>query len=1217
MAWSEQQLAAINTANKNLLVAAAAGSGKTSVLVERIIQKILNEDEKLNIDQVLVLTFTNAAATEMRERIAGAITKALTENHNSKHLEKQLVLLNMAAISTIHSFCQNIIKQNFHVLNIDPKFRLANEQEINLLRYDVIETLFEEKYEEGNPEFLKFVDHYGNDRNDEALYNIVLNLYKFSCSHPFPTVWLEQLRTKFVIDAKTIDQTEWASIVKEQIDFDLQEALAYVEELIELASQLGFEFYLPTFETDKKIILAYLENLKGNWDGLRTEIFAYKPPMLKVPKGIEVDEIQKKIFQDKRNKVKDLIKNIKEHYFQMSGADLLSDLAELEPMVKTITDLTLQFSENFARAKAKKAILDFNDLEHFCLKILKDESSTVDKLVPSAVALMVQEKYQEVMVDEYQDTNGVQEAILSLVRKQNKPNLFLVGDVKQSIYRFRLAEPELFLEKYNEYPELGADFARIELAQNFRSRKSVLAGINFIFAQIMSPKVGELDYTRAEWLNPGPDYPTTDQTVFDDKIEFDLIAVAQTSSEESEEEELSGFKIEAEHIAQKIKKLLASETYVFNKETQDYEALQPKDIVILLRSVKNKASVLLESLKNNDLPAYANLDSGYFQELEVKVLLALLDIIDNPRQDIHLATVLYSPILGLSTTELAQLRIANLKEDLWSCLVLSCEDETLEETLLSKIRSFKDNVLKWRALATIKSVPELIWQLFEETGYYDYVGGMPGGLLRQANLRMLYDRAEEYEQTNYRGLFRFLRFVDKIRDGGNDLAVARTLGESENVIRIMSIHKSKGLEFPVVILADMGKKINLQDSKSELLMHKKLGLGPYVTKDDLNLRYHSIARRAIAYKMNMESRAEELRILYVALTRAREKLILVGSVKKIENKTNEWCREVGLAKAKLPDYLIAKAQSYLDWVAPAIARHHDGSILLECGQCLKTTSKIIHEDYSQWSVNIINSSDIKICAIVKSDTDELLSKIAKNQFIDSGGEEKWVQHVLGWQYENKHLQEIPAKLTVTELKRQQDFLADGSELLIKKPDIIKRPQFIQQKTTLTGAEYGTLLHTVMQYLDFQQDLSLSGLKIQLEELVRSEKIAKEQAVKVDLETVAAFFNSDLGQRLLKADLVKREMPFGMMVKACEFYHEVTTETEEIFIQGIIDLLFMENDKLILVDYKTDKGVAIAEVVAKYKLQLELYSRAIEAIFKKPVAEKYLYLFSNNSSIRVK
>ena len=392
MAWSEQQLAAINTANKNLLVAAAAGSGKTSVLVERIIQKILNEDEKLNIDQVLVLTFTNAAATEMRERIAGAITKALTENHNSKHLEKQLVLLNMAAISTIHSFCQNIIKQNFHVLNIDPKFRLANEQEINLLRYDVIETLFEEKYEEGNPEFLKFVDHYGNDRNDEALYNIVLNLYKFSCSHPFPTVWLEQLRTKFVIDAKTIDQTEWASIVKEQIDFDLQEALAYVEELIELASQLGFEFYLPTFETDKKIILAYLENLKGNWDGLRTEIFAYKPPMLKVPKGIEVDEIQKKIFQDKRNKVKDLIKNIKEHYFQMSGADLLSDLAELEPMVKTITDLTLQFSENFARAKAKKAILDFNDLEHFCLKILKDESSTVDKLVPSAVALMVQEK---------------------------------------------------------------------------------------------------------------------------------------------------------------------------------------------------------------------------------------------------------------------------------------------------------------------------------------------------------------------------------------------------------------------------------------------------------------------------------------------------------------------------------------------------------------------------------------------------------------------------------------------------------------------------------------------------------------------------------------------------------------------------------------------------------------------------------------------------------
>ena len=1219
MAWSEQQTAAIETKNKNLLVAAAAGSGKTSVLVERIIQKILHKEEPLNIDQVLVMTFTNAAATEMRERIAFAIANALKEKPNSHHLEKQLVLLNMSSISTIHSFCQNIIKQNFHLLNIDPKFRLANEQEINLLRYDVMESLFEEKYEQGHEGFLNFVDHYGNDRNDEDLYNIILSLYKFSCSQPFPRDWLQQLSDSFAVNVANIDQTIWTKIIKEQIALDFQEALEYVEEMIDLASEVGFEFYIPIFEQDRAIIVNYMSKLKESWDELRNEIYAYKAPTLKAEKG--VDEDQKKIFQDKRKKVKDLINKIKDDYFQMSGQEMLRDLELVKPMINGIAQLTIDFSEKFMQAKAQKAIMDFNDLEHFCLKILMAPESTATNLKPSTVALNLQVKYQEVMVDEYQDTNGVQEAILSLVRKENKPNLFLVGDVKQSIYRFRLAEPELFLEKYLSYPKLGEDFTRIDLAQNFRSRKSVLAGINFIFAQVMAPKVAELDYTREEWLNPGPDYPVTAHKTFDEFVELNLISIEKNNGEnedlaESEEEELSGFNLEAEYIAQKIKQLLQEKTYIFDKELKEYRLLQLRDIVVLLRSVKNKANILLDSLRKNDIPAYANLDSGYFQELEVKIMLSLLSIIDNPRQDIPLATVLYSPMVGLTTIELAQLRMINPQDDLWACISMKNDDISIVSELSAKIESFKNNIIRWRALAKIKSVPELIWQLFNETGYYDYVGGMPGGMLRQANLRMLYDRAGEYEKTNYRGLFRFLRFIDKIRESGNDLAVARTLGESENVVRIMSIHKSKGLEFPVVILGDMGKKFNLQDSKAEILMHKKLGLGLYVTYDDLNLKYPTISRRAMAYKMNMESKAEELRILYVALTRAREKLILVGSVKKLSSKTNEWCRQVGMANEKLPDYIIAKAQTYLDWVAPAVARHDDGQILLECGQCLNRNIKLIHEDYSRWQINIIDSNNIKSSSRFKLVEDELLQQIGSLKPVSGSSEQEWVNKVLGWQYPQLTLQEVPAKLTVTELKRQQEVLDSDSEFLIKKPDIIKRPNFMLEATTLTGSEYGTLMHSVMQYIDIKGDLSLGGLKEQILDLVKAEKVAMKNIADIDIQAIHDFFNSDLGKRLLTSNDVKREMPFSMMIKAREFYPEVTDDSEEIFIQGIIDVLFTENDKLILVDYKTDKSFNSFKLMEKYKLQLELYGRAVERIFKKPVAEKYLYLFNGNKSIRI-
>lgn len=1225
MAWSEAQLAAITTYDKNLLVAAAAGSGKTSVLVERIIRRLLDEEQKFNIDQVLVVTFTNAAAAEMRERIGSAIGQALKERPESRHLERQLVLLNAASISTIHAFCQHIVRQNFHLLDLDPKFRLANDQETSLLKRDVLEALFEEKYAEGDDGFLRFVDHYGNESSDEGLYEIILDLYQFSRSQPHPEEWLRHLPDPFCLDAqRTIDETIWAKMIKEQLALVFSECFGVVTELSQTAEQIGFDFYVPIFASDREIFAGLSALLAQDWEELRKAVYAVKFVTLKAPK--DTDEAQKEFFSKKRNKVKDKLKSIKETYFAVSGAELLADLAEAQPMAEVICRLTNDFSAAFAKAKRTKAIVDFHDLEHFCLRILSDQDALPGCIVPSAVARALQEKYAEVMIDEYQDTNGVQEAILSLVKKSARPNLFLVGDVKQSVYRFRLAEPELFLEKYRTYPARGDQFLRIDLAQNFRSRASVLAAINFLFAQVMSPAVAELSYGESERLNPGPDYPPALKKTVEGSVELHLIDRDDTFEEEmaeggerdvKEKEDLKGFALEAQFIAGRIQGLMAEGKVVFDKGQKKYRPLSWRDIVILLRSVKHKASVLLETLRNGNIPAYANVDSGYFQEIEVEVMLALLRVIDNPRQDIPLASVLHSPIVGLSAAELARVRLVSPEGDLFSA-VLQATDVQAELSVAIKdgLLRFLAQLSGWRSLARRKSVPELIWQLFRDTGYYDYVGGMPGGMIRQANLRLLYDRSRQYETTNFRGLFRFLRFIEKMRDTGTDLAVARTLGESENVVRVMSIHKSKGLEFPVVIVGDLGKNFNLQDSTATLLLHKKLGLGPYVTNADLQLRYPTIARLAIASQMNRESKAEELRVLYVALTRAREKLILVGSAAKLAAKAKDWCQNVGLGTALLPDYLIAGAHSYLDWICPAVARHADGEVLRRYGDAIQMRINAFPEDTSRWQVLITPASQIMPESASAEAEGGLLEKVKNGQVMEESPKKDWVQHVLGWTYPDQIAKDVPAKLSVTEMKRRYAFLDEMAEPLFKPPMIVARPRFMEEKEPLTGAQYGTIMHSVMQHIDYRGDSSQGGVKAQVESFVRREILLPEHAEIVDLHGVAGYLKSDIGKRMARSPKVRRELPFSIMLKARRFYPELAGDAEHIFVQGIIDVLFDEPDGMVMVDYKTDKSASAGEMVDKYQLQLNLYAEAIEKILGKKVKEKYLYLFQRGQVIQI-
>ncbi|MBC8015958.1 MAG: helicase-exonuclease AddAB subunit AddA, partial [Sporomusaceae bacterium] len=1006
MSWSKQQLAAIEARDKNLLVAAAAGSGKTSVLVERIICRILDEQQPVDIDKMLVVTFTNAAAAEMRARIGNALSDALEQHPHSQHIERQLALLNSSAISTIHSFCQSIVRQNFHLLDLDPQFRVAGQAEITLMKTDVLEKLFETCYAQGDADFLELIDHYGDDQSDESLYSLILGLYNFSRSHPWPDKWLADLKDQFFLSEDTvIDDLPWSKLILGKISLELEQAARLADTLCREAGKAGsISEYAQTFAADRVVLDELLAAAHHSWQKLAEAMTCCQfEKIAKTPKN--TDDSAKKYFQKARQKVKDKVNDCKVNFFDRPPEGLVADMRLVAPLVETLGKTVIQFGQNFAKSKSERGLLDFNDLEHFCLRILLDPEAGPGEIKPSAVALLLQEKFAEVMVDEYQDTNGVQETILRLVSSREKANLFLVGDVKQSIYRFRLAEPELFMEKYHHYPSRGVQYARIDLSQNFRSRPGVLHAVNFLFVQLMASRITELEYGEAERLNPGPDYPEAQGPVLNETVELCIIDrdEAQESAEAvngddaeiadqpavelAAEAELSGFELEARFIGKRISELMTAGYQVYDKDIKGYRRLAWRDIVILLRSVKGKANIVLDVLRQSGIPAYAELDAGYFREIEVQIMLSLLSIIDNPRQDIALAAVLRSPLALFTTEELAEIRLCKQGDDLWSALITYADSHQHEEQgikLQVKAQSFMNQFEQWRDRSRRTGVPELIWQIYRDTGYYEYVGGMTGGMLRQANLRALHDRARQYEVTNFRGLFRFLRFLERMQGNGSDLAVARALGESEDVVRIMSIHKSKGLEFPVVFIADLGKNINLQDSKALVLCHKTLGVGPYVTNPELRFRYPTLARQGISHKLTMETKAEELRVLYVALTRAREKLILVGSVSKLAKKAAQWCQAVDYSGLILPDALIAGAKNYLDWICPAVARHEGGIALRQYAECEYGSDTVLAKDLSKWQVTIYSPSQLMDAAEDLAETAPLLVNIRNMEPIDGG-----------------------------------------------------------------------------------------------------------------------------------------------------------------------------------------------------------------------------------------
>ncbi|MEC5423665.1 helicase-exonuclease AddAB subunit AddA [Virgibacillus sp. C22-A2] len=1235
--WTKEQEEAIYTGGKDVLVAAAAGSGKTAVLVERIIQKLLNKETPVDIDSLLVVTFTNAAAQEMRNRVGSALDKALAEDPASLHLKKQLSLLQRASITTFHSFCLEVVRQYAYLLDIDPAFRIANDMETDLIKQEVMEDLFEEWYgTEGEIQkrFFAVVDRFSSDRSDVEVEDLILKLYTFAVQNPWPDHWLDQLAREYEVPEEWQEaDLHWLAIIKREVKSQFEAMQQEMSLALHVTRESDGPYqYADAIDADMAGLheaLAYLDS----WDDLQAYMTASSFVKLSSKKS-DCDEGKKERVKVLRESYKKRWNDMKKGWFSRNLTSHIEDMRELAPIIKQLTELVKQFKVKFTEQKREKAIVDFSDLEHYCLQLLVDESSTTDQPVPSKVALHFQKKFSELLIDEYQDTNLVQETLLSLISDQlGDGNRFMVGDVKQSIYRFRHAEPSLFIQKYKAFADEAHAAKRIDLASNFRSREHVLIGANYIFRQILNEELGEVDYdANAELIygnkmydtlpysDPHPELLIIDREADDEEKE--------NGTEDEDYRDLEKAQLEARAYAEKIKGWIGSKDtkpmQVFDKESQVQRDLQYRDVVILLRSMP-WAPIIVEELKKQGIPVYAELSTGYFEAIEVKIMISLLKIIDNPRQDIPLASVLRSPIVGLNENDLAMIRLAGKNQSFYDAVKQFNRENTGESA--ANVNHFLEMLDQFRLASRQGALSELIWAIYRETGYFDFVGGMPGGRQRQANLRALYDRARSYETTSFRGLFRFLRFIERMEERGDDLGSARALSEQEDVVRIMTIHKSKGLEFPVVILGAMDKQFNLQDLRQKYLLHKDLGFASKFIDPVKRITYPTLFYHALQQEKTRELLAEELRVLYVALTRAKEKLVMVGNVASFEKKQQKWQKMVDHAEWVLPAHFRIDAKTYLDWVGPALIRHKENAIL-RTEEIADAVLDEIQIDPSKWNVSILHGSYLTNLEETTVEEDlHLQENIVNWQPVDVQDErlKKIVDERLSYHYPFAEAARSRAKQTVTEIKRQHEMKDDYSSDQIVAPfqaPIVKRPNFMQKEKKITSAEKGTAMHTVMQHLPMKK-LTSKEVEVHVEALVEKEMLTREEAEIINFKAIEKFYETDIASYMMEVSEVYQEVPFSLSLPASKVYASWSNPVDEqVLIQGVIDCVIPKDDGWIILDYKTDAideevtDLVRKKLLQRYETQLNLYRHAIEQIWKQPVKETYLYFFAKQMLIRV-
>ena len=1189
--WTEEQQQAIKEKGANILVAAAAGSGKTAVLVERIINKVINE--KIDIDRILVVTFTSAAASEIRERILEAIYKKLEENPEDTNLQKQINLINKANISTIHSFCLDVIRNNFYELDISSNFRVADTTEIELMKYEVLDELFEEKYLSNDKDFEDLINIYTGYRGDEGLQNLVLNIYKFIQSSPFPEKWLNDKVNLFKNTNQDFAQTIWGKTILENIEEELTEGIMQLQNILKDMKKID---ELSKFT---KIIQEDIYNLEdilrytNSWDNTLTKINNLVWQKWPTDKKITID--LKEQAKEVRNKVKEIINKSIKKKIAYDSIQANEDINEMHVTLTKLKNLLVEFMFKFASKKKEKNVVDFNDIEHFALKILIGENGEATEL-----AKKYREKFQEIAIDEYQDSNLVQEQILTSISKGN--NIFMVGDVKQSIYKFRQARPELFLEKYKNYnlkQEISGNSLglKIQLFKNFRSRENILNITNLVFQNIMSEKVGEIEYNEKEYLNYSAGYKEPEEnTDYAGKTELHIIDLKEKEEifindeeidEKIEVEKIENSVLEAKFVAKKINELLNSNYMVFDKE-QGYRKITPKDIIILLRATTNIAPIYEKELADLNLPVFSDSSSQYLDTMEIQIIVSILKIINNPIQDIPLVTVLRSPIFAFTDNDLISIRLTDKSCSFYESMIKA--RLVVNEQLNSKI----DNVIyyleKWKQEEKYLPLDELIWQIYIDTNLINIVGLMPNGAIRQANLKMLFEKAKQFENASFKGLFNFINFIDRLKNNNGDLSSAKLIGENENVIRIMSIHKSKGLEFPVVFLCGTGKSFNMRDLNEDILLHQDMGIGPKLIDFERRIEYDTLAKEAIKLKIKLETLSEEQRILYVALTRAKEKLIITGISKDLEKdfKQKRELLQIYNENMNIIDYkLVKKYKTYLDWLELVYLKNENK--ITDIATLYTYTKTDLEKELNNKEQEKLNNIKEKIFENTKD------LKDTEN-----------IKEILNWKYRYKKSSEIPTKTAVTRLQAEEE----------KKIELTEIPKFMGKEKKITPAEKGTLMHLCIQRLNEKQTYTKETIKQMIQSLVLKEIITTTEADAINIDTLYKYTKSALWNDLSKAKEIHKEQPFYINIPAKEIYENIETD-ENILVQGIIDLYYIsEDNKLILIDYKTDYVKKPEELINKYKTQLSIYKKALENSLNRRVDETYIFSTNWGQSLNV-
>ena len=1139
--------------------------------MERIINKIINE--KIDIDKLLVVTFTNAAATEMRERVLEAIYRKIEDEPENINLQRQIVLLNKSNISTIHAFCLEVIKNNFYKLNISPNFRLAETAEIELIRLETLEELFDELYEENNEKFINLVNTYVSYRDDEPIKEIILKIYKYVQSNPFPEEWIEKQVEKFNLKDKIqndFSETEWGNII---ISNFKQELEGYILNLEKVKENLKKDDELKIY---CEIILDDIDNLNKiykleKWDDIYNISSSIKFRTWTPNKKI-VSELKDKA-KETRDEVKKSFNKLREKVFIYNSKQANEDIYEMYDILKELSEIIVKFSKKYQEAKNAHNIIDFNDIEHYALNILLEKNEN-GKYAPTEVAKQYRDKFAEIAIDEYQDSNLIQEYILKSISKGN--NIFMVGDVKQSIYKFRQAMPELFLEKYKSYEENeNAQNVKIKLFENFRSKKNVIDITNLVFKNIMSKNLGDIEYNEDEFLNQGMEYQQDPENKELGITELNIIDLLDEDDTEEKTETIQNADIEAKFVANKIKELMEENYNVFDKKT-GYRRLMFKDIVIILRNTTNIAPIYEKAIAELEYPVFTDTGNNYFESIEIQTIMALLKIIDNPNNDIPLVTVLRSPIGGFTDNELIEIRLNSEKGSFYDAFIQVQKNEKLKE----KIERFLKMLDDFRNKQEYFKLDELIWYIYEKTGYYNYIGLSSNAPIRIANLKMLFEKAKDYQQSSFKGLYNFISFIDKVTKQGSDMGAPKIIGENENVIRIMSIHKSKGLEFPIVFLCNTGKQFNMQDLNESILIHQDIGFGAKYINYERKIAYNTLAKEAIKIKAKNELLSEEMRLLYVALTRAREKLIITGTDKNLEKSLNkkENSLESYIKTGKINKNILEGAKSYLDWFEMIYLYDEN----FKQNAQVKITKKPKIEEQTKREKTIIK---IKPRAINEA-----------------------IERNLNWEYPNKAQTKLEGKTSVSEISKPQD---------IREKLILKKPKFANTVEKVSKAEIGTIVHLVMQKLNYNLEYTMQDIEELLENLKNMEIIDENQEKSIDKQIVLNFTKSKIFKDLKTAKYVFREQPFYINIEADEIYKNGVKDS--ILVQGIIDLYYInEKDELILVDYKTDyvPNEDEAYIKDKYRKQLELYKSALEQALKRKVDKTYIYSTYLDKSLQI-